>query len=206
MPASITTGKKENNSSARGHPDPSWTVMNRMSLEARKFCKLFPKRKANEFQLKMTVDTWKASQSLTPRLASLCPVRVPSIPMALSLHVCGHQDSENSGFAQIHAGPVSKLPPNTAPHCSCPLMLSKSAIATGHSAGRSHSGSQGPLVTHTLHCLSLGRPSAPGLCLRGLAHHPAGLLLCERLLHVPGDLSSLAAGREPHCSFHLCSE
>lgn len=115
MPASITTVKKENNSSARGHPDPSWTVMNRMSLEARKFCKLFPKRKANEFQLKMTVDTWKASQSLTPRLASLCPVRVPSIPMALSLHVCGHQDSENSGFAQIHAGPVSKLPP-TLPH------------------------------------------------------------------------------------------
>lgn len=50
MPASITTGKKENNSSARGHPDTSWTVMNRMSLEARKFCKLFPKRKANEFQ------------------------------------------------------------------------------------------------------------------------------------------------------------
>ena len=50
MPASITTGKKENNSSARGHPDTFWTVMNRMSLEARKFCKLFPKRKANEFQ------------------------------------------------------------------------------------------------------------------------------------------------------------
>ena len=208
MSASITTGKKENNSSARGHPDNFWTVMNRSLLEARKFCKLFPKRKVNEFQAENDSRHVESKPEPYSKTSQPVPGRGTIYtngcqPACVCVHV-----SENSDFAQIQAGPASKLPPTlpSPPLRSCPLMLSKPVISTGHSAGRSHSGSQGPLGAHTLHCLSLGRPSAPCLCLRGLACRPAGLLLCESLLRVPGDPSSLGAGQEPHCPFHLCSE
>lgn len=108
MSASITTGKKENNSSACGHPDNSWTVMNRSLLEARKFCKLFPKRKANEFQAKN--DSRHVESKPEPYSKTSQPV-----PSRGAIYTSGSQpacvwtpeDSENSDFARIHAGPAS---------------------------------------------------------------------------------------------------
>ena len=123
----------------------------------------------------MTVDKWKASQSYTPGLASLCQLGAPAIPVALRLDVCGHRRTlkilafPGSGQARC---PNSR---NTALslHLSCPHKISKSAISAGQSPGRSQNGSQGPLGTYTHHCLSLGRPSAPCLCLRGPGSPPS---------------------------------
>lgn len=134
MSASITTGKKENNSSARSHPDNSWTVMNHSLLEARKFCKLFPKRKANEFQaendsrhVESKPEPYsKTSQSVPSRGAIYTNGSQPACVWTL-------EDSENSDFARIHAGQR----PNSLQHCPLPH------FARAHSCSASQSSVRG---------------------------------------------------------------
>lgn len=48
---------------AHCHPDTPQTITKRKSLKVRKFCKLFPKRKANELKAKMTVDSGKLART-----------------------------------------------------------------------------------------------------------------------------------------------
>lgn len=143
------------------------------SLEVRKFCKLFPKRKADELKAKKN-DSGQVESKL-----ELHSRTSQSLPTRGASYTSGSQTGHRRTL-KILAFPGSRQArcPNSgntalSPHLSCPHKVSKSAIRAGQSPGRGQNGPQGPLGTYSHHCLSLGRPSAPCLCLRGPGSPPS---------------------------------
>lgn len=167
-------------------------------LEARKFCKLFPKRKANASEAKMAGDSGQLSE---PQHKPGQSAPGHHLHGWLSAWTCG-----DPAHSETRAGssPVSRLSPTrpAPPRLSCPRTLGKAAIGTGHSPWGGATWLSGP--TRRLPSslpLPLGTLQLHVCVWGGLAPHPAGLL-CDhdrKSLHLPGNpLSLLSTGQKPH--------
>lgn len=107
----------ENRSSAQRHPAAPQPLRKHKLLEATKFSKLLPERKANQLKAKMAAVRWKASWSCPVGLASPSRARTPSTPAAVGLEGWGHGSTLNilaGVFSRLPAGPGPKLPQHGA--------------------------------------------------------------------------------------------
>lgn len=166
-------------------------------LEARKFCKLFPKRKANASEAKMAGDSGQLSEP-QHKLASLRRV---------TIYTGGSQPGRVGTRRTLRLRPGLALCPGSRQHgprphaCHARAHSARQPSAQGIHLGGGHVALGAHPASALVTPFALGHPSAARLCWGGLAPHPAGLP-CDngrKSLHLPGNpMSLLSTGQKPH--------